>query len=379
MKKKFLISAVGAVLTLNGTDITAYAEYKTIQMTVAPENMLNVQVVDPDGNPVEGVEVTMTNSSGTKVARWDTGGTYNDYCTDSEIDLYSKNPDSTYHFTEPIETFTSLAVPYTVADLNDYTDNGFSSGEFEDDVWFTSGQKRTLTLLAYDPNLAADTSLAANQLGVYRDSGWNNRSTSTYFQLDDTVFQINHVNDESEGLNGGLGGFPSLDVSQSNNVNILATHNLTDTDFEKMYFGVDYAELSRVDTFSDAFSFEPDAREYIKYRVNIKDLDWYNGSFDTWDNASGTFHVDGNICNLAQDSISTAGLDYTTSTLQIVSGMMVSAPIPDENGYIEFYVDRTTRRFNAYLTGAYKKYDSDTSFDKGTMYDHALYEFAGEN
>ncbi|MBQ8513884.1 MAG: hypothetical protein IJ496_00620 [Ruminococcus sp.] len=375
MKKK-LTAALTAAITTAAISLPVYAEHKTVQMTVAPENMLNVQVVDPDGNPVEGVEVTMTNSSGTKVARWNTGDIYNYYRSNSGIDLYSKLPDSNCHFTEPIETFTSLAAPYTVADLNGYTDNSFSSGEFEDDVWFTSGQKRTLTLLAYDPDLAADTSLAANQLGIYRSGGWNNRSTSTYFQLDNTVFQINHVSNESGGLSGGFEGLPALDVSQ-NNIGILATHSLTDTDFEKMYFGVEYSELTAADTFSDAFSFDPDAREYIKYRVHITELDWVHDSFDAWDNASGTFSADGHIYTLAQDLDSTAGLDYTTSTLQIVSGMMVSAPIPDENGYIEFYVDKATRRFSAYVAGAWKKYDSASSWDCGYLEDYALNELAG--
>ncbi len=372
MKIRIMSAVLSAMITAFSISLPAYAEYKTVQMTVAPENMLNVQITDKEGNPIDGINVMMTNSSGSEVVRWKTGSGYSGY-SDIGIDLYSKNSDSSYDFSEPVESFTTLAAPYTIDDFNDYTDNVSYAGEFEDYVRFKSGQKRTLTLLAYDPNIAAATTLPANKVGMYVDWAWGFRSAESYFQIDDQVIYLNKVNGDTDGL-------PLTGILDRYPVGKITSYDLPDTVFEKLYYGVNYADLKRLDTFSKDFSFKPAAREYIKYRANIKDLDWGSDMFDTWTSANGgQFTYGGNVYSLSSDSDSTEGKDYTTSTLQIVSGMMVTAPVPDENGYIEFYVDKATRRFNAYLCGAWKKYDSPSSYGIGHIDGTAINEFAGYN
>lgn len=371
MKKQLCAVLTAAVMTAFAST-SVQAEYQVVQMTAAPENMLNLQITDSAGNVLDGLTATMTDSSGKLVAEWETGETTN-WVFDSAIDLYSKDPDSTYDFSEPVESFTSLAAPYTIDDFNDYTDNASYAGEFEDYVRFRAGQKRTLTLLAYDPNIATVQTLGANTVGMYVDWAWGFRSAESYFQIDDQVIYLNKVNGNTDGL-------PLTGILDRYPVGKVTSYALPDTVFEKLYYGVNYADLKRLDTFSKDFSFKPAAREYIKYKANIKDLDWSGDMLDNWTSANGgQFTYGGNVYSLSSDSDSTEGKDYTTATLQIVSGMMVTAAVPDENGNIEFYVDKATRRFHAYLCGAWKKYDGPSAYGIGHIDGTAINEFAGYN
>ena len=376
MKIRIMSAMLTAIIAAVSMSFPAYAEYKTVQMTVAPENMLNVQVTDSAGNVLEGVTATMTDTSGAEVVRWTTGDEYSDH-SDTGINLYSKDPDSSCHFTEPLESFTYLADGYTIDDFDDYTDGGTLAGEFITDVWFTSGQKRTLTLLAYDPNLAADQTLTSNVLGMYVDSRWANRQATSYFVLDGVTYYLN----KTTSILGGspIGKLNLYFYNQIFNEDGSITSDPNFTGFTEKYFGVDYGSLSCRSNFSKLFSFDYDAHEYIKYRAHITDLDWAGKSFDTWDNSTGTFTVEDNVYSLASDPSYIEGQNCTTATLQIISGTIVSAPIPDENGYIEFYVDRATRRYNAHITGACRKQYTSGSIGEIYMDDYALFEFAGYN
>ncbi|MBQ8724635.1 MAG: hypothetical protein IJY74_03050, partial [Oscillospiraceae bacterium] len=278
MKKQLCAVLTAAVMTAFAST-SVHAEYQVVQMTVAPENMLNLQVTDKAGNVLDGLTATMTDSSGKLVAEWETGEITN-WVFDSAIDLYSKDPDSTYDFSEPVESFTSLAAPYIIDDFNDYTDNASYAGEFEDYVRFRSGQKRTLTLLAYDSNIATVQTLGANTVGMYVDWAWGFRSAESYFQIDDQVIYLNKVNGNTDGL-------PLTGILDRYPVGKVTSYALPDTVFEKLYYGVNYADLKRLDTFSKDFSFKPAAREYIKYKANIKDLDWSGDMLDNWTSANG--------------------------------------------------------------------------------------------
>ncbi|MBQ8688548.1 MAG: hypothetical protein IJ512_08425 [Ruminococcus sp.] len=374
--KKQLCGVLSAAVMTSAASTLVQAEYKTIQMTVAPENMLNVRVKDKAGNLMEGVTAVMTDSSGTVAAEWSTGETKNREL-DSDIKLYG-NAGTNYHFKEPCETFTSLAAPYTIEALDDYTDGVDQGGEFETHVFFNSGQTRTLTLLAYDPDLAADEALSSNMLGMYVDSRWANRQATSFFQLDGTTFYLNKTTSALAGSPIGKLSKYFYNMTMQPDGTITSDPNFTG--FTEMYFGVEHSSLSNIDNFAKEFTFDYDAREYIKYRTHITDLYWQcNHSFDTWDNTTGTFTVNENVYSLAADPADIEGQDCTTTTLMITSGTMISAPIPDENGYIEFYVDKASRRYSAYLTGAWRKCDSPTSWGGGIMEDYALNEFAGEN
>ncbi len=364
MKKKIFASAAAVLLTLSFADGTAYAApYITVPITVAPENMLNVQVVDENGNLVNGIQMNMTDSAGNQVALWETGGMYNTQLS-SGIELYSKRTDASYHFTEPLSTFTPLAGSYAIAAFDDYSDGSSSSGEFINDVWFTSGQKRTLTMLTYDPNIAAEQVLLSGTIGRYVDARWANRQATAYFQLDDQIFYLNRTTS-------------ALETSPFGNV---CKFRLTDLEINTRTFGADYGELSARGGFESNFSFDTSANSYIKHRMHITDIDWTNGIEPAvWDGTTGVLTIGSRSYSLAYDQNSADGLNYSVSVLQIVSGMMVSAPIPDENGYIEFYVDRNTRRYGAYISQNIKEYLTADSYVTRDAGDCAYYEFAGQN
>ncbi len=364
MKIRIISSVLTAIITASSMTLTAYAApYITVPMTVAPENMLNVQVLDENGALVNGISMNMTDSAGTEVALWETGGIYNTQLS-SGIELYSKRADASYHFTEPLSTFTPIAGSYAIEAFDDYSDGSSSSGEFINDVWFTSGQKRTLTMLTFDPNIQVEQVLLAGTVGRYVDARWANRQAAAYFQLDDQIFYLNRTTSP-------------LEASPFGNV---SKFRLTDTTFNVRRFGADYGELSAVGSFDSNFSFNTSANSYIKHRMHITDIDWTNGrEAAVWNGTTGVLTIGSRSYSLAYDQSAAAGQNYSVSVLQIVSGMMVSAPIPDENGYIEFYVDRNTHRYGAYISQNIKEYLTADSYVTREAGDCAYYEFAGQN
>lgn len=363
MKKTIFAAVSSAAITASLISTSVQAEYQTVQMNVAPENMLNVQVLDENGSLVNGLQMNMTDSAGNEVALWETGGMYNTQLS-SGIELYSKRADASYHFTEPLSTFTPIAGSYAIEAFDDYSDDGSSAGEFIDDVWFTSGQKRTLTMLTYDPNIAAEQFLLSGTVGRYVDARWANRQATAYFQLDDQMFYLNRTTSALETSPFGA----------------VSKFRLTDLEINTRTFGADYGELSARGGFDSNFSFDTSANSYIKHRMHITDINWTNGIEPAvWDGTTGVLTIGDSAYSLAYDQNCADGLNYSVSVLQIVSGMMVSAPIPDENGYIEFYVDRNTRRYGAYISQSIKEYLTADSYVTREAGDCAYYEFAGQN
>ena len=45
------------------------------EVVFSPDNMLDVSVVDKDGNPINGIDMSLVDSSGVEVATWKTGRT----------------------------------------------------------------------------------------------------------------------------------------------------------------------------------------------------------------------------------------------------------------------------------------------------------------
>ena len=45
------------------------------EVVFSPDNMLDVSVVDKDGNPINGIDMALVDSSGVEVATWKTGRT----------------------------------------------------------------------------------------------------------------------------------------------------------------------------------------------------------------------------------------------------------------------------------------------------------------
>lgn len=71
--KKIVCSLTSVALTFVMASPSLVSGADTI--TVAPENIINVQVTDKNGNPIDGIKASLYDSTNTKLTEWTTGST----------------------------------------------------------------------------------------------------------------------------------------------------------------------------------------------------------------------------------------------------------------------------------------------------------------
>lgn len=269
---------------------------------VAPKNMLNVQVKDKNGNDVDNLYAALKDSSGSTVASWYTGS--------NEVNSADGYEISGQTFFEEQKTFEELVAPYPLVRVTDINEPSPTEQNW---VRFNSGQKRTLKL-EYLEDHATDLTVNQLSMAIVVDPGWK---TSAF---DSCNIQIKDLKYDLKQIAGTTKQFiipPNFD-----NYNDPTFLNIDGS-------GSRFLAPER----------NPEQTEYYKTRLKLSDIDSHFTD-------NGTYIDDnGKVYDYKKNTSS------KTVAFLIISGSVINAPIPDANGTVEIYVEKSTRAIR--LDGMY--------------------------
>lgn len=281
----------------------------TETITVAPEteNILNVQVTDKEGNPVYGIDASLLDTSDYTVASWTTSEKPVSRSFSSGISIFA---DDSVFFASNI--LKSLVAPYTLEEIFDVDENyGYLNS-----IAFKNGQKRTLQLLYFGD---AETALTVpgNTLVTFVDSSWASRYHQAGIQIGDTKYNYNSNAGKITEYPLAAGSYKGINIYLSSGSSGIGNENI---------------------------EVKSEATEYIKVRSKLSDID-------------SRFNEDGTVNEPGHFNFVTDDKD-NCSVLTLVSGSVVNAVVPDSQGYVEFYVEKSSRRY-VILTN-HKWHDTET-------------------
>ncbi len=317
MRKKITALLAAGIMLLQSAPLSALAGL----IEVAPGNMVFLDVQYPDGSSAAGVTVTLHNAAGTEV-----GGIINDRgffeSNDSGIDG-TELGDDRYCYYVPWNTFTPYVAPQTLHSVNIWRTD-LDGGSYEiyanEPVFVNGGMPYKIRLYSYDASQATALTVPANQFAVYVDAKWANRTVGAYIKTPSLERYINYA-----PLTGILADALTLKPG---------TTNLIEA-FDPNYsagIGLVFSDESGGFTSANEITVSSAATEYVLCRLPLRQL---CSSFQE----DGTVIRDGLLYDLRQDTA------YTSALLTIQSGAVINVVIPDSSGYVEFYLDRATRKF----------------------------------
>ncbi len=323
--------AMTLVLMLSGTVHAGIEQLPPI--TVLPQNVLNVQVTDTEGNPIDGVTINFANGEGTYVGNVESGDKYYGSRNAKILDRTRQEPDEVLSYGVPWSVFEELAAPddlHTLFRGND-TD-GWSihyASEPKYDMMFTEGQTDTFRLgLSYQQktNLVVE----AGQWVFYADDAWADKAAYGSLILDDIYYYFNMPDPPPMTLYN-YDHFP-LNTIKTYTADVGSTVRV-EVGLQRLIMGsTTYVQIPAI---SDT------ATEYIRYRMYLPDLFPDDAAY--FCNGDATFTIDGRTYDLAKDT------DETAAALVIRSGSVLTAAIPDEDGYVEFFLETSHREVHATL------------------------------
>ncbi|MBR3824950.1 MAG: hypothetical protein IKJ39_07090, partial [Lachnospiraceae bacterium] len=306
-KKKglsILLTMLLVVTSLWSTRMVAHAEDSII---VAPENMLNIQVVDKDGNKVSGIRASMLNEYGVECAAWNVNQNYKN----SSSTLVERNGSGIKvgeYYYEPRSTFASLVAPGNLVYIRQQYGSSYSS--FEGDVYFNLGQERELTL-GYMPDQESAFQVPPNTLMINAEEKWKNACYDLYIAYGETEMIVNSMAGTLTGVT--VPENCTMDIYGKSGVYSPQSYNMS---FDK-------------------------TTEYVKVRRKLSDL-------------ASRFNEDGTITHTpAGNPDMELTLEIASGTympgevyFHIISGAVINYPVPDDEGYIEFYVEKKTGAYS---------------------------------
>ncbi|MGN0630691.1 MAG: dockerin type I domain-containing protein [Ruminococcus sp.] len=296
-------------------------------ITVYPkDNIVNIIVKDTEGNLVTDAEMNMKGTN--QRASFNSGGTSFEKTSYTDFEWY-ENGITEKSMWIPYERFVEAAElenPFGMC-FADETEKRAYTGSFK----MNSGETRGFNLYAKDDSVKADAVLEKGVMGLYVDPKWETNSAYTgYLLINGEPVYINPADNTT-----GYGAVQYIDVE-----------SFTDD----MYAGL--CEPGTVPdkgwTAYRPYSAE-EISEYIKVRCHIKEF-----SDDFADN--GTIAPNDYLVDPRNNKSNAMCL------ILIVSGGMVNAVIPDENGYIEFYADKSDRLAQLGCYGSYSGAGFSSSF-----------------
>ncbi|MGN0584534.1 MAG: hypothetical protein ACI4JD_03670 [Ruminococcus sp.] len=277
-------------------------------ITVYPkDNIVNILVKDYNGNLVTDAEINMKGTN--QRAAFNSGGTSFEKTSYTDFEWY-ENGLAEKSMWIPYERFVEAAELENAFGMcfADEKEKRAYTGSFG----MNSGATRAFNMYIKHDSVKTDIVLEKGVMGLYVDPKWETNSAYTgYLLINGEPVYINPADDTT-----GYGAVQYIDVG-----------SFTDS----MYAG-----LCEPGTVPDkGFSaYRPylsmTNSEYIKVRCHIKEF-------------SDEFADNGTIAPYDYLIDPRNNTENAQCIILITSGGMVNAVIPDENGYIEFYADKSER------------------------------------
>ncbi|MDE7433473.1 MAG: DUF4366 domain-containing protein [Lachnospiraceae bacterium] len=305
MKNKILKKCFGVLLTtaltavsVNSTCIAGTANdttaYETIK--VAPENMLNVQVTDKNGNPIDNISASLKDSSGSTVASWITGS--QEVTSAPEYNITGDT-----RFEVPMSTFVA---PYPLIHAHDIVNGGGLIVPGDMIMPFYNERRERTIKLTYIADYPTALTVPENNYAIIVDSKWETKDRTVYYKVRDEKYTLN---------------------DKAGETNFYFMGDQTDQEV-KMAFDTDVYFLPIVQTVNNVLKLSSSPTEYVKMHIKLSDINPYRFT----DNG---MHIGGSGDEIIQD---------TSVVLVIVSGAVINIPVPDENGYVDIYVEKSSRK-----------------------------------
>ncbi len=333
MIKKRMAALLTAFLLLQ-SPLTAQAmEY----IQAAPGNMVFLDVTDPAGNSVEGVKVTLSDSSGTEI-----GGIINDntFFKPSYSTIDGTQIGTPYQYPVPWETFASHVAPETLHVMHSSMDETMQSITVHDpgsQMWLENHQFSFLDLYSYDASQPTALNVPANHYAVYADAKWANRTAAASVKINNLVITLKKSS-ASPASNKAAVGFGKVGL-------FAQTAPITSA-----LAGWDGSRGS-----TNPPMLSGSATEYVLCRMPLYQLCPEFREDGTYSDSMGVY-------DLRKDT------KYISCLLVIQSGAVLNLVIPDSNGYVEFYLEKKSREYALDFTA---EFDCD---EEGVYHQAACYD-----
>lgn len=304
--KRVAVLALAAILTAVPVLLTAMITEAANPVILAPENMVQFDIADENGNALEGVAYTVTNSAGVKVAGFGSNGDFQSY--GSGI----KSEDT---FRVSWEKFESLVAPDKLDTTNGaihykYVFDGITHNYHSYWLDLSSGQEMDITLNIV-PEKEIALTVPANTVMVNVDSQWANGIAEHELITNDTSYNMNSM----------AGTLTSVPMSTDGIVGVGYWAPNPNGGGGGAMHPTDYYTLPTGET------------QYVKVRMKASAV-------------TSQYNDEGlHSAYLGDIAIASGVKDPGESVLWIVSGSVINMPVPDADGYIEFYVEASERKY----------------------------------
>ncbi len=317
MKKQCTAMLAAAVMLLQCMPMSTFAGL----IELRPGNMVFLDVQYPDGTSAAGVTVTLHNAAGTEV-----GGIINDesFFTSNASGIDGTElGDDRYNYYVPWSTFTPYVAPETLLSVGlartDW-DVEFYETHTSGPIYINGGLGYKLQLYSCDAAQPTALTVPANQFAAYVDAKWSNRTAGAYFTSPNFTRYINFAPDA-----GLLADAFTLQNGAT------ALFDAFDTNYQAE-LGLNFSDGSGGAVTAYRVTVSDTATEYVLCRMPLHQLCPY---FEM----DGNYLKDGLTYDLRQDT------EHTSAILSIQSGAVINVVIPDSSGYVEFYLEKSTRSY----------------------------------
>lgn len=341
MKKK-ITAALTAISIIAGitANFPASAEDVTLSCASYIQNMVNIEVTDKNGTPIEGAKLKLMDSNSICRVKF-TGNTDSGYSmNDSSIKIVPYDDSETL-----IKTDTDIlkeAIP-AGHDIVHVTRDQYIASNYP--IYLTDGETEDFTVHHCNKNVSSILTISPGTISIYADDAVASKKAEGYLTLNDRKYYFK----DSTNASNNIISYPISEITTQST------------------FGVEYPNVSGSGGSTSIYPSE-DETEYVKCRIHVSDL---SERF----NADGTYTLPADVndsgspitFDLKKDNSS----NYTAFI--ITSGSLANAVLPDSNGYIEFYVEKISRKYEFKLCAAYSFEDNEyihstSRNDAGTFY-----------
>ncbi len=368
-KKMMAVIIASAMAVSQMFSAAAYAVYppQLPPMTVIPENLLNVQVTDTAGNPVNGVEVAFYNSSGEYSGNLVSGEKYYGTTRCYIDDCTRTSPDEVLSYGVPWRTFErlldldALESLHTMRITDDPAFTGYGIEREPRSIVFEEGQTQYFRLGIDSTQKATSMiTLGANEWGIYVDPKWEDFSENLFLEMDGQYHFFNKPEDENPNLSFWSTFTYVPDDYTTNSIGIERVFNAAANQRERFSMRLNRPNISDTTT------------KYVNCRMYLPDM--FPDHADYFCNGNASFTIDG----ITYDAAVSGG--NACAIVVINSGGMYSVVVPDEKGFVEFMVEKTELSFDATM---YYAHLVETGFDAMPYYFKGYYfedvwNFGGE-
>lgn len=354
MKRKILKMCSGIILTVTlmvtsmlhyDSQVTAADQIVPGVIKVAPENMLNVQVVDKNGNQVYNISASLKNTSGSTVASWTTGS--QDVNDVSGIGITGNT-----YFNEPIETLKKLVAPCPFVGSLDINNSKYMDSYSQDSVRFNAGEQRAFRVDYYNDYPTALT-VPKDNYAIVVDSAWSSRDERLFLKSNQNEVILNQI-----------AGTTQYYQSEGQNA------------FYPTELGVKWN--NRSDSKEITLWRQYEQGEYVKMRIKLSDYLYYGLQFNDDGTYTVGYRVNGSDSRYVNYNFGKENIINDSGAVGILcieSGSVLNLPIPDEDGYVDIYVDKSSRKIWIYaiciwsLNG--EDFETSSIFEDDKKYPHS--------